>query len=96
MDCSNNVVSQECPRKCSCCPNCFNGGTLVDTSSCRCVCKPDTTGPRCEFLLGNPCKFPDDELCSLIDCDTASVDQRFKCPRKCTCCANKMCFNLGN
>ncbi len=99
LDCSINFVVNICPNKCTCqnkptCPQCFNSG-ILDLKTCACTCNKDYTGERCQYAL-DPCSVDDDEFCASINCWTATSDMFFKCQRKCLCCANKQCFNLGD
>ncbi len=98
LDCSIIFVIDICPNKCTCenkptCPPCYNSGKL-DLKTCACTCNKDYTGERCQYAL-DPCSVDDDEFCSSINCWTATSDMFFKCQRKCLCCENKQCFNLG-
>ncbi len=102
IQCASN--GSLCPRKCYCnnpsvlnnyCPSCFNNGYLnYSSNECQCICPYGFQGARCQFAI-NPCLVPDKAECSRINCMNASEEMFYGCQRKCLCCANQQCFNLG-
>lgn len=75
------------------CAPCFNDGVL-DTTNCKCTCKKNFIGSRCQFTA-NPCAEDDLPECSTINCWNSTEATFFKCQKKCLCCSNKQCYNLG-
>lgn len=102
IDCARNASA--CPNKCYClmpsilnnyCPSCLNGGVRsYGSNSCQCICPYGYLGDRCQFAL-NPCMVDDKPDCANIDCYNTTEINFYGCQRKCLCCANEKCFNLG-
>lgn len=67
---------------------------LIDPVSCGCKCNPGYQGPRCQYAV-DPCGAEDTPFCSNVDCFNATEFDFYSCPRKCLCCGNKKCYNLG-
>ena len=100
LSCDIETVKGLCPNKCLCpnkpvCQPCFNGGQL-NPFTCSCTCSAKYTGSRCQYAI-DPCQVADEpELCSGVDCFATQSEEIFiRCQKKCLCCGNKECFNLG-
>jgi hypothetical protein len=66
----------------------------IDPIRCNCSCLPGFQGPRCQYAV-SPCDAEDLPYCSSVDCFNATEFDFYSCQRKCLCCANKKCYNLG-
>jgi hypothetical protein len=94
--CQSQAEANECPEKCFCsepsvlnhyCPACLNGGVrdYLTNDGCQCRCFNGYQGSRCQYKQ-DPCEADDEPMCSKIDCYNATVENFFKCQRKCLCC----------
>ena len=107
-DCKNidcNLNASICPKKCYCdnpsilnnyCQPCLNGGmrNYSNNNKCMCTCPIGYQGDRCQFSI-NPCLIPDTPDCANINCYNTTEVNFYGCQRKCLCCANEQCYNLG-
>jgi len=109
LSCTEKEVVPFCPKKCLCAPStttkvtttkitgaclsCYNGG-ILDVVTCSCKCIGGFNGDRCQ-ISADPCNNDDPVECASLNCWTGGEDVLYKCQKKCLCCGNLQCKNLG-